>query len=316
MSKGNLFQGMGRGKVGDVVFSRLDGEQIARVRNRHPRNPRTNAQLYQRAIMATVMRAYSAGKQIFDHSFEGLSVGAANQREFMRTNARLLRSIVASEIAESTAIADQLGRVVAPGVQSPVPFEYVVSKGTYQQAVFDADFKMPAPTAGETQAQYCARIGLVAGDYYTLVAFGVRDSANVLYQVGSYSQEQAKQYAGEFGFVRLKVKDSVITGSAEVTANSTKGTFFEAEEMAGIETAFMFDKIGDALTFDNLFGETATGAFGVIRSRKDQDLRSDTTLVFTDTKPFGIASSYALEAWSQGTQAVGDSSLILEGGDF
>ena len=74
MAKGNLFQGMGRGKVGDVVFSRLNGEQISRVRNRHPKNPRSNSQLFQRAIMATVMQAYSAGKAIFDHSFEGYAV--------------------------------------------------------------------------------------------------------------------------------------------------------------------------------------------------------------------------------------------------
>ena len=43
------------------VFSRLNGQQVSRVRNRNPKNPRTNAQLYQRAIMATVMQAYSAG---------------------------------------------------------------------------------------------------------------------------------------------------------------------------------------------------------------------------------------------------------------
>ena len=91
MAKGNLFQGMGRGKVGDVVFSRLNGQQIARVRNRNPKNPRTNAQLYQRAIMATVMQAYSAGIAIFDHSFQGKEVGAQNQRRFMALNAKLLR---------------------------------------------------------------------------------------------------------------------------------------------------------------------------------------------------------------------------------
>ena len=75
MSKGNLFQGMARGSVGDVTFTRVNGQQVARVRNRKPKNPRTNKQLYQRAIMATVMRAYSAGRAIFDHSFEGVKFG-------------------------------------------------------------------------------------------------------------------------------------------------------------------------------------------------------------------------------------------------
>ena len=71
MAKGNMLQGMARGKVGDVVFSRLNGQQISRVRNRQPYNPRTNKQLIQRAIMATVMLGYSAGKEIFNHSFQG-----------------------------------------------------------------------------------------------------------------------------------------------------------------------------------------------------------------------------------------------------
>ena len=49
MAKGNLFLGMGRGSVGDVTFYRADGQQLSRARNRKPRNPKTNAQLIQRA---------------------------------------------------------------------------------------------------------------------------------------------------------------------------------------------------------------------------------------------------------------------------
>lgn len=75
MAKGNMFLGMARGKVGDVVFYRADGQQLSRVRNRNPRNPRTNAQLFQRAIMATVVQAYAAGKELFDHSFQGFQSG-------------------------------------------------------------------------------------------------------------------------------------------------------------------------------------------------------------------------------------------------
>ena len=67
---------MGRGKLGDIVLTRIDGQQIARPRNRQPKNPRTNKQLYQRAVMATVMQAYSAGIKIFDHSFPRVSPSA------------------------------------------------------------------------------------------------------------------------------------------------------------------------------------------------------------------------------------------------
>ena len=64
MSKGNLFLGFGRGKVGDVVFYRSNGEQITRSLNRNPKNPRSESQLLQRIIMGTVMQAYSKMKSI------------------------------------------------------------------------------------------------------------------------------------------------------------------------------------------------------------------------------------------------------------
>ena len=121
MAKGNILLGMGRGKLGDIVLTRIDGQQIARPRNRQPKNPRTNKQLYQRAVMATVMQAYSAGIKIFDHSFEGKAVGAACQRYFMKLNAKKLRAQIAADIDGDVAEASQIGHVIAPGVSVPVP---------------------------------------------------------------------------------------------------------------------------------------------------------------------------------------------------
>ena len=64
---------------------------------------------------------------------------------------------------------------------------------------------------------------------------------------------------------------------------------------------------------------TYTGAMGVIRSRLDQDLRSDSNMVpiwGTDaTDQFGIASSYILDVWGADSPSIGHSELILEGGD-
>lgn len=39
MAKGNPLMSQMRGKVGDLVMTRLAGEQITRSRNRHPKNP-------------------------------------------------------------------------------------------------------------------------------------------------------------------------------------------------------------------------------------------------------------------------------------
>lgn len=99
MAKDNLFLGTARGSVGDVTFSRLNGLQVARVRNRSPRNPQSPAQMVQRIIMSTVGKAYSFMSEICNHSFEGFETGQLSQRKFMEVNIGLLRDKVADILA-------------------------------------------------------------------------------------------------------------------------------------------------------------------------------------------------------------------------
>src|SRR5574344_1040605 len=86
MSKGNLFMGNASGKLADVVLYRNAGAQVARLRVRKPRNPRTENQLIQRVIQSTASKAYSVLQAICNHAFEGKSSRTENQSEFMRLN--------------------------------------------------------------------------------------------------------------------------------------------------------------------------------------------------------------------------------------
>ena len=328
MAKGNLFQGMGRGKVGDIVFSRLNGEQISRVRNRHPKNPRSNSQLYQRAIMATVMQAYSAGKAIFDHSFEGYAVGAQNQRRFLSLNAKMLRQLVATDINTPLKGDAQKARVVAPGVSVPVADPFIISRGSYQQNLFafddgDGSFVLPDPEKTETVAQYAQRVGLVAGDIYTFVAFA--NKKNIVYQSNLYDDVLASQNYCSFGWVRLIVKEKL---SDINTAVANYSQLFDVQTSGGDfdinATNLESWTIGSTISIASLLTNhpdayTDTGAIGLIRSRLDQDLRSDSVMnVLYGNKAenmFGIASEYILDEWKNATTSVGDSDLILEGGD-
>lgn len=332
MAKGNLFQGMGRGKVGDVVFSRLNGEQISRVRNRHPKNPRSNSQLYQRAIMATVMQAYSAGKAIFDHSFEGYAVGAQNQRRFLSLNAKMLRQLIAADINTPIVTNSQKGRVVGPGVSVPVANPFIISRGSYQQKFFsptnDPDygwsFETPGPNNGETVTAYAARTGLIAGDIYTFVVFA--EKKDIAYQSSIYDDALASQNYCSFGWIRLIVKENLSSVTTAIrdfsdifTVQSSGGDFaWNATKLASIA-------IGSSIKMEMMFtlnsdAYTETGAIGVIRSRLDQDLRSDSELVVnygsTADDMYGITSDYILDEWKNATTNVGDSDLILEGGDI
>lgn len=324
MAKGNLFQGMARGKVGDVVFSRANGEQISRVRNRHPKNPRSNSQLFQRAIMATIVQAYSAGKAIFDHAFQGYSVGAQNQRKFISENAKLLRETIAADINTPIETNEQKGRVVAPGVSQPVPFGYVISKGNYPQnllvSVENGRYKFPSAEGIKTVKDYVSRFGLIAGDIYTVVVFATQK--NEAFTTPLYDDVLAMQKYCNFGFVRFTVKSGLDTKQEML---NKIGQVFEIEQTGTVlhDPAYIADLgIDNNIDIPNLLADdsnyTGTGAIGVIRSRQDKDLRSDSVMqvVYGSTAEnmFGIASDYLLDVWKASTSSIGDSDLILEGG--
>lgn len=333
MGKGNMFQGMARGKVGDVVFSRLNGQQVSRVRNRNPRNPRTNAQLMQRAVMATVMQAYSTGKEIFDHAFQGKSVGAHNMNMFMKLNADKLRSQLASDLENHPiSLENKCGRFVGPNSNTPTPYSYIVSDGGYAQTLFAFDvknsvFKIAAPTSGEKVQEYAARLGLIAGDIYTIVAFVPTSTTPAFVGPGEggiiVNQQINVVYPTEFRFCRLMVK----SGLASVTdALATYDQIFEPDPL----NKYMTDLTQVAITADLDLSTLAGGAvateiggtMGIIRSRRDQDVRSHTELQFISGEfhapsyPWGLTYEYLLEAWTMGATKVGDSSLLLEGRGF
>lgn len=328
MAKGNLFLGMGRGSIGDVTFYRADGQQLSRVRNRRPKNPKTEAQLYQRAIMATVVKAYQAGKAIFDHSFEGFSVGAQCQRQFMSLNSKMLRQLVATDINTPIATNSQKARVVAPGTSVPVANPFIISRGSYQQNLFTyeataGEFTMPEPTANETVASYANRVGLIAGDIYTFVILA--EKKDIAYESGIHDDVLASLNYCSFGYVRLIVKDGL---SNIQTAVSNLGQLFTVQASGGdfaVTAETLTNWVLDGGLSMNSFirlntsDYTQTGAIGLIRSRVDQDLRSDSVMnvIYGSTAEdmFGIASDYILDEWINSTTSVGNSELILEGGN-
>lgn len=326
MAKGNLFQGMAHGKVGDVVFSRLNGEQITRVRNRHPKNPRTDAQLYQRAVMATIMRAYSAGKRIFDHAFQGYNGSAANQRRFMSVNAKLLRTWLAHDISNGLMTDETTARCVAPGSVTPVAFDgMVVSQGSYDQRAFTisfdnlgvGSFALPAATPGQTKAQYAAAAGLLADDIYTIVVFA-DDTANVVFTIDDEPGYYGQQLLSTFEFIRLRVKAEFVNSTDAMSDTVTLADIFEQEESTWIwNPAFKTLPYNTKITAEWIFPtQDWRGRAAIIRSRTDQDLRSNSELFRLTAETSGISSEHVLAAWQSGTQELGSSELVLEGGDI
>lgn len=133
MAKDNLFLGFGRGKIGDVVFSRVGGQQVARARNRSPKNPQTPLQLLQRVVMKTTSVAYSLLQDICNHSFQGQQEGTPNQSRFAKLNVEYFRNFLDMEFyqAEPEEILSSAQANFNTKGSSVCMFNpYVVSEGT------------------------------------------------------------------------------------------------------------------------------------------------------------------------------------------
>ena len=326
MAKGNLLQGMGRGKIGDIVLSRSGGQQISRVRNRSPKNPKSNAQCYQRAIMATVMQAYAAGKAIFNHSFEGKSVGQGCMSEFLRLNAKALRNQIATEIDSATSPDDCFGKVVGPGIKVPVPNRYIVSRGSLVNNIManNGEF-INQPTANETVKAWLSRNGFQTDDLLTLVLFAAGNAEYETDVVATFAEDdyRACNVRCDFIYVQLRVKPSAFSSEAAITGATLLSTIFDYTSNRSLPNWATMD-VEHGLAVNNLVvanEEMQLGTSGVIRSHENSGLRSNCTMELFDgtgivDQNYGITYQNLITAWKAGTVQVGDSDLVLEGGGF
>lgn len=357
MAKGNIYQGMGHGSIGDTVLSRLNGIQVSRIRNRIPRNPRTAKQLYQRAVMATVMRAYTAGNEIFDHSFERYTRGAQCQHRFFHRNCSQLRSLLAADLEAGGMIGAQRTMFGAPGINSPTPSPYIISEGSLPVGFFQCSTggttgrgnfnamgaDLPEIPEGSTESYAQIAAGFMeagfwrADDIFTLCYFAEDFSSLPEFEVRGYNTGFTKQYPGGFGYVRIAFNENVLDNNNVCPPNfyaigdgtsGSAGGFFKVTGYAGYQSdtaatnleamRYMDTKnLNDLMMPPGWISESFGGFIGVIRSRRDTQLRSTSKMIYSAKAnnvfaPFGIVSSFILQAWQQGTETIGVSDAILE----
>ena len=88
MAKSRSFFGLRTGSTKSLTFQVYRGQQITKDRVYRVSNPRTEAQMTQRALIPIVAAARSALKGLVDHSFEGVAYGEASLKEFSKQNLR------------------------------------------------------------------------------------------------------------------------------------------------------------------------------------------------------------------------------------
>lgn len=130
MAQSKSFFGLRRGSTKTLTFSVYNGKQVTKDRVTDVKNPRSAAQMKQRAIMATALRGYSALKEICDHSFEGVTYGQKSMNYFVAENARMIRSAAPSvnlSLSKGNSVSNAY--IIAKGSLPTIPITTITYQG-------------------------------------------------------------------------------------------------------------------------------------------------------------------------------------------
>lgn len=178
MSKGNVFLGMARGAVGDVVFSRLKGQQVTRARNRQPANPRTSSQMYQRALFTDAVKFFTRGRRnLFQFAFENKKENESDYNAFMRENAK--RGVVISKAAFDNYGYPALGNFILSKGTLPPSGGILFSTGMQMEKTVSATTTPATTTLGDLSRAFIDGVDFLDGDILTFVSIVVNDNTNV-----------------------------------------------------------------------------------------------------------------------------------------
>ena len=336
MAKGNLFLGHARGKVGSLVFSRQNGEQVTRALNSRPKNPQTDQQIVQRAIAGTVMYAYSYLQEICNHSFEGVAYGAKSQQYFTKVNMDLLRQRYAANPTNTNTMMFS-----KKNSKSAVANAYIISKGSINNTPIQpklvkeeddavehlGNIEFPAIKNEQTVSEYLAAIGLEkAKDQITLIL--VRPTFDVIGR--AYEDSQKNQYKLNTPQIDRAIRTSYSpedVSYATAAGSDNKKFFDELAKCLEIKKNSTLDGLDMIIDpgFNNKNGVKidVAGALaaGIIYSSFDNVkgwLRSNSQLVCSNSVVggkdlYGLSAGNLIDYWDDSASVVVSNRLLNNG---
>lgn len=258
MSKGNMLLGHARGKVGDLVFSRTNGQQVVRARAAVVKNPQTEAQMIQRIILNTVAQAYSKMQPIVDHSFEGIQSGQKTMSAFMAKNLKVLRARVSNAVADPTQGLGEVRAFVPVGENGFVPNAYIVSMGSLPglTPLLESTTAAKVGLGGATYGDIIAALGLQRGDQLTFCNITGESDAEMRFDYARVILDPQNEDGSEAPLSSALIVD----GAINLPSKRNTGNFYTLTQDAQNVVTYL---VGDAL-------RTIAGTF-IIVSRKGTD---------------------------------------------
>lgn len=247
MAKGNMLLGYSRGSVGDVVMSRVKGQQVAKARNRKPANPKTKKQMLQRSSFISPVKFFTHGVQaLFKFAFSDKKTVESDFNAFMRNNAKASFPVTKAENDN-------------PGF--PALGDYMMTKGKLpeipvaelQGSSWQLVLKIPGMTSVTTIAQLSA----------AMVAAGLADEGDIITFVGisenvtSFTGTELVLTPGESP--KWEINQFIVDSSNPATIATELPAMFTFAEAGGSGITF---KSADSSVDTTLF------AMAVVRSKE------------------------------------------------
>ena len=196
MAKSKSFFGLRTGSTKSLTFQIYRGLQVTKDRVCRVSNPRSNAQMSQRALIPIVAAARSALKDLVDHSFEGVPYGEASLKEFSKLNLRAGALSVTSYSPNGVSNPGFADLIVSNGVIN-VPYK-LISNGKQNTVKTDGQtfptFMYPKVDEGDSAnvilkyLETYARTNNVA-----IIAPGTQLSFLTIYQSGTVKVNTGKE---------------------------------------------------------------------------------------------------------------------------
>ena len=188
MAKSKSFFGLRTGSTKSLTFQVYRGEQITKDRVFRVSNPRTEAQMTQRALIPIVAAARSALKGLVDHSFEGIAYGEASLKEFSKQNLRAGALSVTSYSPNGVSNPGFADLIVSSGsINVPYNVEYYEGYNVVTtKVVIYPRFRFPKADAGASAGEIFKYLEKYARDYNVrFIAPGTQLSFLTIYQSGT-----------------------------------------------------------------------------------------------------------------------------------
>lgn len=236
MAKSKSFFGLRTGSTKSLTFQVYRGQQITKDRVTRISNPRSKAQMNQRALIPIVAASRAALKGLVDHSFEGVAYGDQSLKKFSELNLR--------------AGALDVMSYAPNGYSNPGFASLIVAKGSLSNGLVDvrqnpdqtaikfwyptqakADLKFKAAAAGDDADDVLKTIAEWGATEFEVVAPGNQLTFLTLSQVGRVMVGKNEAAISAFDINRILFPSSEntpaqvedVNGSWKVQSTVTEG---------------------------------------------------------------------------------------------